>query len=88
MSAGRVDAALVQQILGVSQRQWEADVHHDRHANDLGRRLEVTERAGLAHAQRLGAALPRSRRVALTPPPGLIELGVRLPDTQAQSVPL
>jgi hypothetical protein len=39
-----VDAALMEQILDLPQRQRETDVHHHRKPNDLGRRLEVVER--------------------------------------------
>jgi len=39
-----VDAALIEQILDLPQRQRETDLHHHRKANDLGRRLEVAER--------------------------------------------
>jgi hypothetical protein len=47
-----VNAALVQQVLDVPQRQWVPDVHHHRQANYLGRRLEVAEDAGIADAQK------------------------------------
>jgi hypothetical protein len=38
-----VDAALMQQILDVSEREGEADIHHHRQADDLGPRLEVAK---------------------------------------------
>ena len=38
-----VDTALVEQIFYVPQLEWEADVHHHRQADDLGRSLEVPE---------------------------------------------
>jgi hypothetical protein len=44
-----LDAALVQQILDVPERERETDVHHHRQADDLGRRLEVLEGAGFGH---------------------------------------
>jgi len=37
------DATFVEQVLDVSKRQREPHVHHDREADDLGRRLEVLE---------------------------------------------
>ena len=33
----KVDAALEQQVLNISQRQWEPDVHHYHQADDVGR---------------------------------------------------
>ena len=48
-----VDAALVQKVLDVSQRQREPDIHHHSQADDFGRGLEVTERGALGHDQRL-----------------------------------
>jgi hypothetical protein len=50
-----VDASLVQQVFDIPQRKWVSDVHHHRKADDLGRRLEVTKYAGIAHAVRLAA---------------------------------
>ena len=38
-----VDTALEQQILDLSQRQWVADIHHHREADDFGRTVEVAE---------------------------------------------
>ena len=54
-----VDAALVQQVLDVPQRQRIPDVHHHREVDDFRRGLEVAENAGVADADRL-AALPVS----------------------------
>ena len=42
-----VDTALEQQILDLSQRQWVADIHHHREADDFGRTVEVAE--GISH---------------------------------------
>ena len=36
---------------GVTQRQRVAEVDHHRQANDLGRRLELAEYTGIAHAR-------------------------------------
>jgi hypothetical protein len=47
-----IDAALMQQILDVSQREREADVHHHSKADDLGRSLEIFER--ITHPGKLG----------------------------------
>ena len=49
-----VDAAFVQQVFAVAQRQWKADVHHHCEADDLQRRLEITERVRFAHPARVG----------------------------------
>ena len=48
-----LDAALVQQALYIPEREREPDVEHHRQADDLGARLEVSERAALAHAKTL-----------------------------------
>jgi len=46
----QVYAALEEQVFHVSQTQWEADIHQDRQADDLGRRVKIAERiVGLAH---------------------------------------
>ncbi len=54
-----VNAALVQQVLDVQERERIADNHHHRQADDLGAGLEVAENAGAARPVRL-AALPVS----------------------------
>ena len=46
-----VDTALEQQILDLSQRQWVADIHHHREADDFGRTVEVAE--GISHLAKL-----------------------------------
>ena len=48
-----VDPSFVQKVLHVAKREREPNVHHYRQANDLGRGLEVTERAGFEHLGRL-----------------------------------
>ena len=45
-----VDAALVQQVLDVSERKWKANVHHDRQANDLRAAVKVLEGVRFVHA--------------------------------------
>src|SRR6056297_1444010 len=54
-----LDTTLVQQILNVPERQREPDVHHDRQADDLGRRLEVLEGVAFGHLGTLAGAMPR-----------------------------
>ena len=48
-----VDAALVQQVLDVSERKWKANVHHDRQANDLRAAVKVLEGVCFHHEQKL-----------------------------------
>ncbi len=50
-----IDSALVEQVFDLPQRQGEADIHHDRQADDLGRGLEIKE--WIAHPKRLRNAL-------------------------------
>lgn len=49
-----LDAALVQQVHDVSQRQRVADIKHHRQADDLGACLEVPEGAGFGHREKPG----------------------------------
>jgi hypothetical protein len=46
-----VDAAFMEQIFDLPQRQWKADMHHDREADDLRRSLEIAE--WISHPQTL-----------------------------------
>ena len=48
-----IDAALVQQIFHDPKRQREPHIHHDRQADDIGRRLEVAKGAAFGHPARL-----------------------------------
>ena len=47
-----IDAALVEYILYIPQRQWVPDIHHHCETDDLWARLEVAEDARVAHAQK------------------------------------
>jgi hypothetical protein len=38
-----IDAALGQQVLNLAQRRRLSDLHHHRQADNLGRRIEITE---------------------------------------------
>ena len=51
-----IDAAFVEQVLDVPQRQREADVHHHGQSDDLGAGLEVPEGAAFGHGARLSAS--------------------------------
>ena len=53
-----IDAALVKQILDVSQREREPNVEHHREADDLGAGLEVLERGAFGHPKTLAGAAP------------------------------
>ena len=46
-----VDTAFVQEIFNVTQREREADIHHHRKADDLGRCFAILER--VTHQTRL-----------------------------------
>ena len=49
-----LDPSLVQQILGVAQRQREADAEHHRQADDLWACLDATEGRAIYHPAKLG----------------------------------
>ena len=46
-----VDAALVEKVFDIAQREREPDVQHHRQADDLGRRLEIAERRTFYHGR-------------------------------------
>jgi len=48
-----LNAALMQQVLDVAQRQRKPDVHRDRQADDLGTGFEAFERGRFGHAPTL-----------------------------------
>lgn len=54
-----VDAALMQQIFDLPQREREAHVHHHRKADYLGQRDEVLEGTAFGQDQTLAGARPR-----------------------------
>ncbi|MCX7342214.1 MAG: hypothetical protein NT037_17210 [Hyphomicrobiales bacterium] len=62
---GDVDPALVEQVLHVPERERIADIHHDRQADDLGARLEVSKDAGVAHAIEASAAHPDGKPISI-----------------------
>ncbi len=59
-----LDAALVQQILHIPQGQREVDVKHDREADDLWARLEVSERGAFGHPGTLARRPGRLKTVS------------------------
>ena len=66
-----VDAALVQQILDVSQRDRETNVQHHRQADDLLARLEIFVRVTFLHPGTLPSPLPRHDKTKSHPNPVL-----------------
>ena len=63
-----VDAALMQQVLNIAERQREADIHHHRKLDDLGRCLEVAEWISGHGASLDPSPCPLNRAVPLTMP--------------------
>ena len=57
-----VNAAFMQQIIHIPERQRKPDVHHHRQADDLGARLEVTKGETFCHRERLGDRPARLNR--------------------------
>ncbi|WP_245306361.1 hypothetical protein [Roseovarius aestuariivivens] len=54
-----IDAALMQQILDIPQREREPDIHHNRQADDLSAGFEILERITFCHAGRVRRAVSR-----------------------------
>ena len=53
----QLDAAFVQQILDIAQREREPHVQHDHEPDDLGRGAKIAKRGrGLAHPSRLSGS--------------------------------
>ena len=44
-----VDAAFVQKVFDIPQRERKSDVQHDRQANNLGTAVKVLERVAFCH---------------------------------------
>ena len=59
-----IDATLVQQILNISKRKRKTDIHHNRQADDFGRRLEVLEWVAFCHPEKLGVPLTHFNQVS------------------------
>jgi hypothetical protein len=56
-----VYAALVKQILDLAQRQWKADIHHHREADNFRRAIEIAK--GIVHRRKLQNAPPRLKSI-------------------------
>src|SRR6056297_1346059 len=67
-----VDAALMEQVLDIPQREREANVEHHRQADDLLARLEVLEGAGFAHTGTLTNPLPCLKRTSFDRARGVV----------------
>jgi hypothetical protein len=66
-----VNPSLVQQVLGIAERKWESNVHHDRQADDLGAALKVLEGVCFRHRKRYETALSASSKFVLKNPVAL-----------------
>jgi hypothetical protein len=81
----RFDTAPVREIVNVSQRQGEANIHHDGEAKNLGTALKVIEGVCFRHAQRPRKHSARLNPIpSVTPPEGLFGRSVRSPKETAQ----
>lgn len=49
------EGVFLEQVLDIPKREWVANIHHHGQADDLGRRLEVAEDAGVANTAELDA---------------------------------
>jgi len=58
------DPAFVQQILHISKRKWITHIHHNRQADDFGRRLEILEWVSFCHPATLGVRPPRLKTLS------------------------
>jgi hypothetical protein len=68
-----LDAALVQHVLDVPQRERKPDVEHHREADDLRARLEVPERVVLLHPPKLRPGSELCNGIPLTLPVELFD---------------
>jgi len=59
-----IDAAFVQQIFDVPERKREPNIHHNRQADDVGRRLEVLEWVTFFHPATLSVPLAHFNQVS------------------------
>ena len=57
-----LDAALVQKILDIPERQRKPNIQHHRQADNLGAGLEVLEWGAFGHARTLSGTLPRHKQ--------------------------
>ena len=63
-----LDAAFVQEVLDVAQRERVTDIEHHRQADDFGTSLEGPEGGALGHLTRLGGKVSPLKEFALTAP--------------------
>jgi len=67
-----IDAAFVQQIFDVPERKREPNIHHNRQADDVGRRLEVLEWVTFFHPATLSVPLAHFNQVSADSAPDVI----------------
>ena len=85
-----IDAAFMQQIFHIAERQREPDVQHHRQADDLWARFEIAKRRRLGHERTLPTTLPRlkssysDKTLVLK---YLIEAGLVIPKRYATALP-
>jgi hypothetical protein len=61
-----IDAAFMQKIFHIPQRERKPHIHHNGQVDDLGARLKVTKGRTFCHPETLGGGLPASRKLSLT----------------------
>jgi hypothetical protein len=59
-----INTAFVQQIFHISKRKWITHIHHNRQADDFGRRLEVLEWVAFCHSVKLDNRPARLNQVS------------------------
>ena len=64
-----VNAAFEQEVFDLAQRQWIADVHQYREADDFGRGFEIPEGIGLHPCRLRKRSLPLKRVFSDRPRP-------------------
>ena len=63
-----LNAALMQQILDVTERQRESDIQHDGQLDDVAARTKVAERVRIRHRRTLRGHPALLKTIALTAP--------------------
>ncbi len=58
-----IDAALMEQVFNLAEREWETDVQHHRQADDFGAGFEVAKRRTYCHSAKLQNRLARLKQV-------------------------
>ena len=58
-----VDATFMQQILHIPELHRKQNIHHNRQADDFGRRVELLEWVAFCHSVKLGVSLAHFNQV-------------------------